>query len=456
VEGRRGISHSFALVNQHQLLALMDIPGLRLTHRDMPFAFTHWSRSATAGGFAADAQARIDALASNGQQADCVLRTFAPFAAPDTDIRTLTFMVTELGLDGSSFVEGQGPSDAFVRGGNTIVTPSGWSRERLLEAGFPADKVHIVPHGVDALMFRPAEPAERLLARASFGIAADEFVFLSIAAPLWTKGIDLILRSFALLRASGRKVRLLLKDQRETYGLSVDETVTRIAATCPELLLPDVRAAITVARGSLERDRLRLLYGAADCYLAPYRAEGFCLPALEAIACGLVPIVTAGGATDQFCDDDVALRIAGTEQATRLAGCERDGRFIEPDLGALVAAMEKVAGEGGLDGSRFAAARERILSRFTWRHAAEQLATLAARRPMLSVPRSAAVVRHIGQSDIIGLLRLLRPRAMARQGKVRIGNPHDGGYVLLHARLYAALRAAFGFVPSSLPTSRAG
>ena len=41
VEGWRGINHSFALINQHQILALAQLPGLRLYHHDLPFAFAH-------------------------------------------------------------------------------------------------------------------------------------------------------------------------------------------------------------------------------------------------------------------------------------------------------------------------------------------------------------------------------------------------------------------------------
>jgi glycosyltransferase involved in cell wall biosynthesis len=42
------------------------------------------------------------------------------------------------------------------------------------------------------------------------------------------------------------------------------------------------------------------LYGSCDFIVHPYRGEGFGMHIQEAMACGCVPIVTAGGPTDEF------------------------------------------------------------------------------------------------------------------------------------------------------------
>ena len=43
VEGWRGINHSYALVNQYQLLKLKGVSGIDLFHKDVPFHFAHWN-----------------------------------------------------------------------------------------------------------------------------------------------------------------------------------------------------------------------------------------------------------------------------------------------------------------------------------------------------------------------------------------------------------------------------
>ena len=51
------------------------------------------------------------------------------------------------------------------------------------------------------------------------------------------------------------------------------------------------------------------LYRSCDVLVHPYRGEGFAMPVLEAMACGLPVIVTAGGPTDEFCPPDAGWRI---------------------------------------------------------------------------------------------------------------------------------------------------
>ena len=37
IDGWRGINHSYAMVNQHQILALANLGGLEIYHQVMPF-----------------------------------------------------------------------------------------------------------------------------------------------------------------------------------------------------------------------------------------------------------------------------------------------------------------------------------------------------------------------------------------------------------------------------------
>ncbi len=78
------------------------------------------------------------------------------------------------------------------------------------------------------------------------------------------------------------------------------------------------------------------MFQTADCYVSPYKAEGFNLPALEASACGLPVVVPRDGCTDSFLNDETAIRIPSA-----VADHYGDGHvWIKTQVDDIAAAME--------------------------------------------------------------------------------------------------------------------
>jgi glycosyltransferase involved in cell wall biosynthesis len=78
--------------------------------------------------------------------------------------------------------------------------------------------------------------------------------------------------------------------------------------------------------------------------------EGFSLPAIEAMACGVPLVATTGGALPE---------VVGTDGVT--------GLLVAPDdPGALAAAIARLLDDADLRRTLGAAGRERVLGRFTW------------------------------------------------------------------------------------------
>ena len=378
IEGWRGINHSIAMVNQHQLLALLDQPGLQVWHRDLPYYLPHWTRQQMTAGFSAQEQARIDAVPEPpvATHPDCLLRVSSPFhTVVDPAQRTLTFMVTEVGLEPGCFMAPIGDLAALTCDGNRVVTPTNWSRDRLVDYGLPHDRVLVVPHGFKADVFQPLPPEQRRQARQALGVADDEILFLNVGVATWNKGLDLLITAYAQLRRRYPRVRLLLKDHKSMYGVGVERTLADVAKKHPGLVDEAMLASVSVVSTSLDQGQMRALYAVADAYVSPYRAEGFNLPALEAMACGTPVIVTEGGATEDFCPPMLARRLAATPLQLNQAPIF-NGRYLEPDPTDLLAALvEVVDGQVPRDDPRRVAEREQLARSHHWQAVVAQLAT---------------------------------------------------------------------------------
>jgi FkbM family methyltransferase len=89
------------------------------------------------------------------------------------------------------------------------------------------------------------------------------------------------------------------------------------------------------------------VFTGCHAYVQPYRGEGFGLPILEAMACGLPVIATAGGSSDDFVSDDLGYRIPSRRvdiQQADAAGLDLCGRgwWLEPDFDSLVDLLRHV------------------------------------------------------------------------------------------------------------------
>ena len=121
----------------------------------------------------------------------------------------------------------------------------------------------------------------------------------------YRKGIDILLEAYGRAFTSGDDVCLVLKafGSRTFYkGQTAEDAVLAFqsVAGSPELVLLDE---------DLSFDEIPALYRACDVLVQPYRGEGFCLPALEALACGRPVIVTDGGSTDDFVPAECGWRV---------------------------------------------------------------------------------------------------------------------------------------------------
>ena len=134
--------------------------------------------------------------------------------------------------------------------------------------------------------------------------------------------------------------------------------------------------SIKILPQTLSIDQLRSLYNVADFYVSPYRAEGFNLPVIEAMACGTPAIVTDGGSTDDFCGANTSIRIPSSFASNIVVSGSKVGACLMPDMDALIEILARCArGEVHLQ-KRMVFGRADLMETFTWRRAAHLITAL--------------------------------------------------------------------------------
>lgn len=365
VEGWRGISHSYALVNQFQLLAFQKHGLARVQHVDMPFIMAHWGTGQNSSGFT-EADQNLLAGLSTPVMAQAVYRIFAPLElVVHATLPTVTFVVTEFGLDTDRHPAGFATEYA-ARGGR-VHTPSQWSRQRLIANGVPESIIHVVPHAADEDYFFPMDAQSIALNRQNMGLDEDDVVLLNVGTHHWNKGLDVLLKSFAAARQQNKRLKLVLKDQRSTYLMNSESYVYQILndiGLADEDLIPSIR----LISGHLNLAQLNSLYNAADAYVTPYRAEGFNLPALEAQSCGTPVVATRGGATDDFLSGSGYHPIEGVlmENAS-LKEHLTINAYVEPDTEHMVSVLSQLSRKKALTP---------MPARISWADVCHQLLTI--------------------------------------------------------------------------------
>jgi glycosyltransferase involved in cell wall biosynthesis len=373
VEGWRFLPHSFATINQFQCLELLKRPHLELFHRDVPYWNKSWN---PVYGLLEPAQEKAlqEIPAPSGNDVfDATLRTGCPFDfSPGKSPRTVTFATCEFGVLSSDVVANESGRGIPVPAGNRIITPSGWSRQGLVRSGIESSVIEIVPHGFDPCIFSAPSAAERAALRKKFGWD-DCFIFLNISAMTSNKGIPDILTSLHQISAQHQQARLVLKGLDSLYTSAA--ALNSYLEPLPQHMQANLKSRVAYTGSDKSFREIADLYKAADAYVSPYLGEGFNLPVLESLACGLPVICTAGGSTDDFTTPECSLHINSLLQVSGDAG-KPDMVYLKPDQQHLASLMREVItnDEWRLQARR--AGPEYVRAHFTWKQVADRLESI--------------------------------------------------------------------------------
>ena len=189
---------------------------------------------------------------------------------------------------------------------------SNFSAEVFYINGVPPEKTYVIPHGVDTRVFNPDIHPVKLKTK-------KKFKFVAVVAPHFRKNIDVLLEAYCRAFTAKDDVCLVLKTKvyKHSDGL-YHHTNNPKGRKGFEVVMGDLFKAIYKKYGKnipeIELldghvENVASIYNACDCHVTTTGAEGFGMPLLECMACGLMSIAPNYSGHLDFMNPDNSLLI---------------------------------------------------------------------------------------------------------------------------------------------------
>ncbi len=198
----------------------------------------------------------------------------------------------------------------IARDADAIIAVSEHTKDTIVERlGVAPDRIAVVYHGIDET-FHPVPTEAVAHLRARFGFARPYILFVGTAEP--RKNLLRLVDAFALMCHGGRNDLDLVIAGKSAWGSA--SLRARIAA---QGLESQVRLP-----GYIAGTDLPALYGGASVFVLPSLAEGFGMPLLEAMACG-IPVIASNTTALPEVYGDAAFGFDPTSTEALVAALER-------------------------------------------------------------------------------------------------------------------------------------
>lgn len=161
---------------------------------------------------------------------------------------------------------------------NEVWTTSEFAKQSIKRSGVKRSVLNM-REGVDPNYFHPdIKPFKRNV--------KQKFIFLSNFAWGRRKGVDILFKAFEQEFSRKNDVVLIIKALPSYYGEDIKKEAKK-------LYYRKGQAPIIIWDATIPPYLLGGLYTVSSCFVFPTRGEGFGIPPLEALACG-VPVITTG------------------------------------------------------------------------------------------------------------------------------------------------------------------
>jgi len=175
------------------------------------------------------------------------------------------------------------PLVEVARGAARVLMLSPQEEPIIRDMGVPAERMKVVPNGVDPYFLEELKESERNHLVGRFGIPDESPLLLFVGNHTFNKGLDVLLRGLSLMREKAVTIIAgAIRSRAENQKLVLSSGLT----------LADSRFLFT---DYITKEELRALYHSVDAFVFPSRADTLPLVILEAMASGLPVVATNVG-----------------------------------------------------------------------------------------------------------------------------------------------------------------
>jgi glycosyltransferase involved in cell wall biosynthesis len=178
-----------------------------------------------------------------------------------------------------------------------VWVPTTFSSKAFANAGVSANRLHVLPSGVNATQFRPGLAPLPNPHRRGFN-------FLSVFEWTHRKGPDVLLRAYLAEFEPDEDVALILKTYaRPDVSASLLPRISYFIEREVGMRIENAPQIIVYDPSFLPTSEIPRLYASADAFVLPSRGEGYGRPYMEALCCECPVIATRWSGQMDFLDD---------------------------------------------------------------------------------------------------------------------------------------------------------
>lgn len=249
-----------------------------------------------------------------------------------------------------------------------LIVPTPSSADAWIRVGFPEDRVHFCPLGVDVRPLSSGVAPMDIKDPLGRRLADYRTRVINISDLTLRKNLDGLLRVWLRATHADDDAALLLKLGKGGPGEEAMIQGLLSAAVAATGKDPSQAAPVFVVSGVYSDDEMTSLMASATHYWSMSHGEGWDQPLSQAGAMGLTLIAPRHSAYTAYLDDDVALMLPARPSPGRAPYCGLE--WWSPDEEAAADTIARVVRQGLV---LPLSARERLATRFTWEQAGAKL-----------------------------------------------------------------------------------